>query len=316
MQEELHNILKAWGIDSGTLRQDIVVPGSPERCVQRQVVEDEAGNVWVLERLFPKQHERRGRIGRALNVLRETGMPVLFYQAGSDGHHVVRENGFHWQLAPYVPGDPLPQPDFVDHSERGEALADFLIALRREGEHIREFDQEPDFDLPAYVNELMEAMRPRKPELHQSLLDVREALKPFFAAWKDLPRCLCHGDFHPLNVIWKHMEVAAVIDWEFAGQRPVLYDVANCLGCVGIEDPNALGSGLAPAMLRRMHGAGLLDGVSFGWLPHLLLGLRFAWMSEWLRRKDMEMQELELKYMTVLTRNLDGLGRLWRSRVI
>ncbi|WP_250645445.1 phosphotransferase enzyme family protein [Salidesulfovibrio onnuriiensis] len=315
MEDGFRTVLKMWEIDSDRLRSDIFVPGSSERCVQRHVVEDGDGSFWVLERLFPSQHERRERIGRALSVLRDAGLPVLYYRPGPDGGFVVRENNYHWQLAPYVPGDPLPQPDFVDHPERGEALADFLIALRREGAGIREFDQEPDFDLPAYADELMDTLGTRKPELHRELAPIREALAPLFEAWGDLPRCLCHGDFHPLNVIWKGMDVAAVIDWEFAGQRPVLYDAANCLGCVGIEDPQALGNGLAPAMLGKMHGAGLLDEVSFGFLPHLLLGLRFAWMSEWLRRKDAEMQELELDYMTLLARNLESLGRMWRSRM-
>lgn len=315
MEDGFHNILKLWDIDSDQIRSDIFIPGSSERCVQRYVVEDGAGEFWVLERLFPRQHEQRERIGRALAVLREADMPVLYYQPGPGGDHVVQVNGYHWQLAPYVPGDTLPQPDFVDHPERGEALADFLIGLRTQGAQIREFDQEPDFDLPGYAGELMEAIKPRNPELWQALVPIREALAPFFEAWNELPRCLCHGDFHPLNVIWKGRGVAAVIDWEFAGQRPVLYDVANCLGCVGIEDPQALGNGLAPAMLKKMHEAGALDRVSFDLLPHLLLGLRFAWMSEWLRRKDVEMQELELEYMNLLVRNLEGLGRMWRSRV-
>lgn len=315
MQDGFHNMLKLWGIDSDRLRSDIFIPGSSERCVQRHVVEDEDGRLWVLERLFPRQHERRERIGRALGVLRAAGMPVLSYQAGRDGEYVVPESGFHWQLAPYVPGDPLPQPDFVDHAERGGHLADFLISLRREGTGIREFDHEPDFDLPAYVDDLMRAVQSHKPELYRALFPIREILTPFFETWDELPRSLCHGDFHPLNVIWRGMDVAAVIDWEFAGLRPVLYDAANCLGCVGIEDPDALGNGLAPAMLRRMHHGGLLDDISFGWLPQLLLGLRFAWMSEWLRRKDSEMQELEVDYMSLLARNLEGLGRMWRSRM-
>jgi homoserine kinase type II len=39
--------------------------------------------------------------------------------------------------------------------------------------------------------------------------------------------------------------------------------------------------------------------------------MRFAWMSEWLRRNDREMQNLESDYMNLLARNLDGLSRIW-----
>lgn len=313
MQNDLSDILESWGISSHEARPDIIIPGSPERCVQRQVVEGEGGMLWVLERLFPRQQEQRERIGTALSALREAGLPVLAYQPGPDGRFVLHKNEFHWQLAPYVPGDVLPQPDFVDHAERGESLAGFLVHLTREGASIHAFDDEPDFDLPAYVRHLMQTIEPREPELFSPLLDIQAALAPLFEAWNDLPRCFSHGDFHPLNVIWKGMKVAAVIDWEFAGKRPILYDAANCLGCVGIEDPDALGNGLAPAMLSALGRAEVPDAISLGFLPHLLLALRFAWMSEWLRRKDTEMQELELRYMRLLAHNLDGLGRLWRK---
>lgn len=308
---QIGNILKSWNIDSEKLRSDIQVPGSSERCVHRSVVEDQHGTVWVLERLFPGQRERRERIGRVLAGFSAAGLPVLEYRPGPAGEYVLAQDGFHWQLARYVPGVPLPQPDFVDDEWRGIALGDFLVRLVREGKHVHAFDSDPDFDLPGYVRELMEAIAPRDVELHAALTRVCSVLEPFFDVWNDLPRGFCHGDFHPLNVIWGQQGVAAVIDWEFTGVRPVLYDVANCLGCVGIEDPAALGKGLAPAMFATLRDGGVLDSVSLGWFVHLLLGLRFAWMSEWLRRKDREMQELELSYMDVLVRNLEGLSSMW-----
>ncbi|KAB1443312.1 phosphotransferase enzyme family protein [Pseudodesulfovibrio senegalensis] len=308
---DISNILKQWGIDSLSIRSDIFVPGSSERCVQRHVLEDEDGAVWVLERLFPKQHERRERIGQALERLRGAGLPVLYYRRSAQGGFVAQLDGYHWQLAPHVPGDRLPQPDFVDDAERGRSLGDFLVRLHRAGAAVHELDETPDFDLPGYVDELLETVRTRQPGLHGALVSVRPALTPLFEVWGDLPRCLCHGDFHPLNVIWRGMDVAAVIDWEFAGPRPVLYDAANCLGCVGIEDPGALNAGLAPAMLESMGQGGMLDGDAMRFFPHMLLGMRFAWMSEWLRRNDREMQNLESDYMNLLARNLDGLSRIW-----
>ncbi len=47
----------------------------------------------------------------------------------------------------------------------------------------------------------------------------------------------CHGDLHPLNVIWGEKSIRAVIDWEFSGIKPEIYDLANMLGCLGMEDP-------------------------------------------------------------------------------
>jgi len=39
------------------------VPGSPERCLHRLVVEDSHGAPWLLERLGPRQAARREAIG-------------------------------------------------------------------------------------------------------------------------------------------------------------------------------------------------------------------------------------------------------------
>ena len=153
---------------------------------------------------------------------------------------------------------------------------------------------EPELQLEDYINELMAAMRVRNPEAHRGLLPALPTLTPLFEAWPHLPRALCQGDFHPLNTIWNGTDVAAVIDWEFCGVRPALFDAANCLGCVGIEDPTALVRGLAPALLRELRDRDCLDRNSLVLLPELILALRFAWMSEWLRRRDTEMVDMEI----------------------
>lgn len=305
--------LTLWGLTPGRPRTDILLPGSPERCVTRMAVEDDTGRVWMLERLHLGQFDRRERIGRALHALAESGLPIPAYVPRSTDQFVMEQDGFHWQLSPFVPGDPLPQPEFVDDPERGQSLGAFVAGLHQHGATIREFDTEPPFILEDYVNELMGAMAPRRPEIHEDLLPVLGALAPLFEAWGDLPTALCQGDFHPLNVIWRDRSVAAVIDWEFMGIRPALFDVANCLGCVGIEDPRALVRGLAPALLTTLRDAGILDPAGLALLPELVLGLRFAWMSEWLRKKDAEMATLELKYMRLLTNSLDTLLPAWEQ---
>jgi homoserine kinase type II len=311
----MNDDLTPWGLGPGKVRDDITLPGSPERCLSRRAVEDRNGQVWMLEELRPGQADRRERIGRALAALQTSGLPVPAYRPGPDNRYAVEMDGTHCQLSPYVPGDPLPQPEFVDHTERGQSLGQFLADLRRAGTAIRDFDREPPFILEDYVNELMAAMRPRRPEIHDALLPVLPLLTPLFEAWHDLPHALAQGDFHPLNVIWQDRNAAAVIDWEFMGIRPALFDTANCLGCVGIEDPYALVKGLAPALLTTLKNHHCLDQKSFSLLPELTLGLRFAWMSEWLRRKDTPMTNLELRYMRLLANSLDTLLPAWEKIV-
>jgi len=307
--------LALWGLTPGRPRTDIVLPGSPERCVSRLAIEDDTGRVWMLEQLYPGQFDRRERIGRTLASLEEAGLPIPAYRPGPNGRFVVEDAEHHWQLSPYVKGDPLPQPDFIDDPERGTNLGNFIAALRDTGSSIREFDTEPVFILEDYINELMGAIGPRRPEIHQALLPVLGCLAPLFEAWPNLPATLCQGDFHPLNVIWRDSSVAAVIDWEFTGIRPAMFDVANCFGCVGMEDPMGLVRGLAPAMLRTLRDKGCLDKMSLTFLPEMIIGMRFAWMSEWLRKYDEEMAELEVRFMRLMINSVDTLLPTWEKQL-
>lgn len=304
-------LLPLWGLTPGRLRTDLDLPGSPERCILRQAVEDGNGKVWVLERLQPGQDLRRERIGRALALLAGAGLPVPAYLPTPDGAYCAERDGYAYQLAPFVDGDPLPRPEFIRDGARGESLGRFLADLRHASTGIRGFDAEPPFLLEGYVDTLMAAMAVRRPDLHEALHPVLPALLPLFEAWDELPHAFCHGDFHPLNVIWRGHCVGAVIDWEFAGIRPALFDAANCLGCVGIEEPSALVRGLAPALLLTLRDADCLDRESLALLPELILAMRFAWMSEWLRRRDNEMIELETRFMRLLANSLDTLLPAW-----
>lgn len=305
--------LALWGLTPGRAREDIFLPGSPERCVTRQAVENDTGTIWMLEQLRPGQFDRREKIGRTLHALAKSGMPIPAYIPDADGRFAIELNGNHYQLSPFVEGEPLPQPEFVDHSERGESLGHFIADLHDKGAAIRDFDLEPPFILEDYINELMGNIAPRRPDVHEPLLPVLSALVPLFEAWNGLPSALCQGDFHPLNVIWRDRKATAVIDWEFMGRRPALFDVANCFGCVGMEDPRALVNGLAPALLLTLRDRSTLDNASLALLPEMVLGLRFAWMSEWLRKKDEEMVEWEIRYMRLLANSIDTLLPAWKQ---
>ena len=304
--------LSPWGLTLGRIRDDILLPGSPERCTSRVAVDDSTGRTWMLEQLKPGQFDSRERIGRTLTTLAKAGLPVPAYVA-TDGRYCVEQDGAHWQLSPFIFGDPLPQPDFVDDAARGVSLGQFIADMRCVPSASDEFLNVPRFDHEAYANELMAVMAPRRADLHEALLPVLGVLAPLFDVWHDLPVALCQGDFHPLNVIWNDTQVGAVIDWEFMGLRPVLFDVANCLGCVGIEDPHALVRGLAPALLKTLRDQGQLDPADLALLPEMILGMRFAWMSEWLRKQDEEMAQLEVRYMRLLGNSIDTLLPAWEQ---
>jgi homoserine kinase type II len=122
-----------------------------------------------------------------------------------------------------------------------------------------------------------------------------------------LPVLFCHGDFHPLNIIWSEDSIKAVIDWEFMGIKPRIYDAANLVGCIGIEDPEGLTGEFACDFITALKEAELVSGISREFFPEFVIAVRFAWLSEWLRHKDREMIELETVYMNLLADNSDML---------
>ncbi|BBD07405.1 aminoglycoside phosphotransferase family protein [Desulfovibrio ferrophilus] len=302
-----------FGLSRILVRHDIAIPGSPERCVARVVVADDSAGLWVLERLFPKQADRRESVARAMAKLQAGGLgTVPAYRPSRQGSHVLRKGGWDWQIGPYVPGDRLPQPEYIQHDERGRSLASFITGLQRLGPEASA-GLDAVFSLPEYMDDLLVTISKNRPELLTVVQPVREALSELDEAWDELPRSLAHGDFHPLNVIWKGQLVRSVIDWEFCGLRPELYDAANMLGCTGSEDPKFLASGLARAFLVELRQSGVLTTANGRWLFPLFLGLRFAWLSEWLRRSDDQMIEMEMAYMRLLLNNRSDLERIWLS---
>lgn len=119
------------------------------------------------------------------------------------------------------------------------------------------------------------------------------------------------GDLHPLNAIWNGDKIGAVIDWEFTGIKPDIYDAANLVGCAGIEDPNGLGMPMVMSFINRVKANKLYSDQGWQLFPEYMLALRFAWLSEWLRKKDMEMIEMEQAYMRLLMDNMDVLRVGW-----
>ena len=137
----MNELLSLWGLVPNRPRTDLFLPGSPERCVRRQAVEDTDGRVWMVERLRPGQWDRRERIGVLLHDLALSGLPVPAYLPGPDGRFAPEIDGHAYQISPYVPGDPLPQPEFVEHADRGSNLGRFLADLRDRNNAAAQFEE-------------------------------------------------------------------------------------------------------------------------------------------------------------------------------
>ncbi|MBG3878115.1 phosphotransferase, partial [Desulfovibrio oxamicus] len=191
--------------------------------------------------------------------------------------------------------------------------------------------------LPAFIAGLHETVARRLPEAARRLLPVRDALEALPDVLAAQPVVLAHGDAHPLNLIWTPCgdggdasgDVAGatvsgplaalrgVIDWEFAGAQPALYDAANCIGCVGFEHPSGLGRGFAAGFTATLRegvppcGLAGMGGETLRHLPLMVLASRFGWLSEWLRRGDRDMLGMELDYCDILLHHRQRLADMW-----
>jgi homoserine kinase type II len=311
--DAIREIVSYWDIKIGGPRQDIDIAGSPERTVHRVVVEDDDLRLWVLEAIPPGTDEHKLRICQTLECLHDRGLKTVHpYLPDAEGRLLVHHGSSNWQIRPFVEGVPLPRPEYLQDGWRGGACADFLLDLRGKGLDLPVPDQKSPFSMTRFIREMYDKMAEYNPETRSRMRQAFDFIEQEFADGEDaLPVVFCHGDFHPLNVIWSEDGIKSVIDWEFLGYKPEVYDVANLIGCVGFEDPAGLTQDLVTELMSRMKKANVLSPACWHQLVEWVIAIRFAWLSDWLRRRDREMIDLEVAYIHLLIDNRQNLKDFW-----
>jgi len=99
------------------------------------------------------------------------------------------------------------------------------------------------------------------------------------------------------------------------GIKPEVYDIATLIGCVGFEEPAGLTEGLVMELISQMRKATVLSNLSWEYLAEWVVAIRFAWLSDWLRRRDQEMVDLEVAYISLLIDNRHALKAAWGQTV-
>lgn len=305
--------LEPWGLHLKDYRPELKIPGSPERCVSRSVVADTEDRLWLLERVASGQISHRKKIARSLDLLVKAGMPrLLEYRQDVQGEFISEIMGFNWQLSPFFHSDILPRPDYIKEGERGKELASFLCDLYSFSESAGLSSIPPMDDLYGYISCFLDNVAEFQPDLLGIVKNYADKILPVISECNNLPQKFCHGDFHPLNVLWRGQCAGAVIDWEFSGSRVELYDMANLIGCAGFEHPDALEKKFVLSFISGMKASGIQKD-SIELLPVYTAALRFAWLSEWLRKKDREMLAMELDYIALLLENKAKYKKNWMS---
>ena len=78
-----------------------------------------------------------------------------------------------------------------------------------------------------------------------------------------------------------------------------------------MEDPQSLGGPFVHRLVSRMRRSNIFSDESWDALPDLMLAIRFAWLSEWMRKDDRPMIRLEADYMALLMENRSELTDRW-----
>jgi len=300
---DLHQwICDQWQIDIHCVRPDIGIQGSPERALSRMVIEDKQGRLFLVEQFDTKKWAVRDRVAKAVDYLSTRGLTqVLRYRKSVSGEFLPFFEGLCFQLSVYLEGTPLKRPDYLSSFETGKNTARFLTRMAESATGMQLHISFPRFSIKTYIHALFETMKIHDRPVHDRFLPVLDCLESrFMPAHDHLPLAFCHGDLHLLNVIWNNNEIKAVIDWEFAGIKPDVYDAANFVGCAGIENPNGLGMDMVMTFVDELHKNAVISETGWRFFPEYVLALRFAWLSEWLRKKDEEMIDLEHAYMKIL----------------
>ncbi|MCD6487216.1 MAG: aminoglycoside phosphotransferase family protein [Syntrophobacterales bacterium] len=310
----LMGVAAQYGLNAKEIREDLLLAGSPDRAESRYVVEDDRRDLFVLETIHRHTRPHKQRIIDALDELFSLGIPEIHpYLRTAHQGSIIDFDGKNWQCSPYIPGCELNRPGYLHEAWRGEVIADFLLNLHQKASCLTLFENEPVFSLVKFIEDFIRRFEQYDPKILDSaqnaLVYVR---RTFFPVHDDLPVFFCHGDVHPLNIIWGERDILAVIDWEFLGFKPEGYDLANLIGCLGMEHPKGLQGELLERLLQRLFGGGIYAPITWRYLFELVIATRFAWLSVWLHKKDSQMVELELDYLNLLVEHEDLLKNTWQ----
>jgi homoserine kinase type II len=207
----------------------------------------------------------------------------------------------------------LDRPAYAMDGWRGDATAEFLIRL-----HAICSKDTAAFETPPFsITPIPETCLPR---CSQRIRTVTDRYRPFMDHLEKQLRSRCMTGSAPVSATetsipstssGANRSLRAVIDWEFCGTKPEIYDLANLLGCLGMEDPQSLGGPFVNRLISRLRRSGVYSQRSWNALPDLILAIRFAWLSEWMRKDDRPMIRMEADYMALLLENRSDLADRW-----
>jgi homoserine kinase type II len=176
-------------------------------------------------------------------------------------------------IVTFLDGVSIRKPDARHCGEAGRALAQLHLAGRDFAFH------RPNGLSLAHWPELFEVLRPRADEISLGLArEIAAELDFLQRHWpQNLPQGVIHADLFPDNVFFIGEQLSGLIDFYFACNDSLAYDLAICLNAWCFEPDGAYNATKGRALLQGYQSLRPLDEHERGALPVLARGaaLRF-----------------------------------------
>jgi len=277
--------------------------GAPSRSADRVVVTDKNGEKFIVEKHHFWNMGKKLKIAENINLLYNNGFDKCSpYIYSVQGIPVIEFENRCWMIQKFISHDILQRPDYLDDGLKGANAAKALLKMYDVSRNLQMNDAIDSFSLAEHTLKTVEKIRNIHPEISAKTPDVINIIGHSFKDLiEEMPLVFCHGDYHPLNILWNGDNVKTVIDWEFSGYRPILTDIANIIGCAGFEDVSAFNRDFVRNFLEVIKNSGLLSDKLFEQIILFALGFRFSgWLNEWINDKDETMVQREIKYLNLL----------------
>ncbi len=245
----------------------------------------------VNDHLFLKASKQKGRgnISNLLQSLAQDSYPVL-----NSSFPNAEVEDWIFSLSEYLSGTHRLSYD-GQHIKQAKTLGTLLGKLSR---------FTPTSELATIFNQTTLPSTANSTPILQTVQDLL-GLLPYFETR------FSHGDFHPQNILWTE-NTTFVLDWEQAGWRPELYDLAFFLGCAGLESRDALLGPWTEALIAQFTTIAQPTKLAMELLPELILLSRLEWLPIWqAREEDAEVVQWELNFWEWLIAQRHNLRQLW-----
>ncbi len=205
--------------------------------------------------------------------LNEHDIPCAHPIPDRNGTMLKTLNGRPAALVQRLEGSSDLQPDEAACATIGESLARLHLAAEN-------FPGRRDNDRgPRWWREMGEKLMPHLSKQDAALLQNELRFQGLFR-FADLPRGVIHADLFRDNVLWKDGQLSGILDFYYACNDALLYDLAVTVNDWCSREDGSLDFDRAMALLRAYHAARPLTSIERGAWPVMLraAALRF-WLS-------------------------------------